>query len=29
VGESAAELAPLAAMVGRARVAAIGGVAHW
>jgi len=29
VGESPAELAPLAAMVGRARVAALGGVAHW
>ena len=29
VGESPAELAPLAAMVGRARVAAIGGIAHW
>jgi len=29
VGESPAEIAPLAAMVGRARVAAIGGVAHW
>jgi hypothetical protein len=28
-GETAAELAPLAAMVGRARVAALGGVAHW
>jgi hypothetical protein len=29
VGESPAEIAPLAAMVGRARVAAIGGIAHW
>jgi len=29
VGESPAQLAPLAAMVGRARVAAIGGIAHW
>lgn len=29
VGESPAELAPLAGMVGRARVAALGGVAHW
>jgi transglutaminase-like putative cysteine protease len=29
VGESPAEIAPLAAMVGRARVAAIGGFAHW
>jgi hypothetical protein len=29
VGESPAELAPLAAMVGRARVASVGGVAHW
>jgi len=29
VGESPAEIAPLAAMVGRARVAAITGIAHW
>jgi transglutaminase-like putative cysteine protease len=29
VGESAAELAPLAGMVGRARVASLHGVAHW
>jgi hypothetical protein len=29
VGESPAELAPLAAMVGRARVAALGDIAHW
>ncbi len=29
VGESPAELAPLAAMVGRARVAGLDGVAHW
>ena len=29
VGESPAELAPLAAMVGRASVAEIGGVSHW
>jgi hypothetical protein len=29
VGESAAALAPLAAMVGRARIAGLGGVAHW
>jgi transglutaminase-like putative cysteine protease len=29
IGESPAEIAPLAAMVGRARVAAIGGIAHW
>jgi hypothetical protein len=29
LGESPAEIAPLAAMVGRARVAAIGGIAHW
>jgi hypothetical protein len=29
IGESPAELAPLAAMVGRARVASVGGVAHW
>ncbi|MEX2239533.1 MAG: transglutaminase family protein [Burkholderiales bacterium] len=29
VGESPAEIAPLAAMVGRARVAAIAGIAHW
>jgi hypothetical protein len=29
VGESAAALAPLAAMVGRARIAALGGLAHW
>jgi hypothetical protein len=28
-GETPAELAPLAAMVGRARVASIGAVAHW
>ena len=29
VGESAAALAPLAGMVGRARVLEVGGVAHW
>jgi transglutaminase-like putative cysteine protease len=29
VGESAADLAPLAAMVGRARIAALGGASHW
>jgi transglutaminase-like putative cysteine protease len=29
VGEGAADIAPLAAMVGRARVAAIGGIEHW
>jgi hypothetical protein len=29
VGESAADLAPLAAMVGRARIAALSGVSHW
>ncbi|HEU4645355.1 MAG TPA: transglutaminase-like domain-containing protein, partial [Burkholderiales bacterium] len=29
VGESAADIAPLAAMVGRARIAALGDVAHW
>ncbi|MGD9953486.1 MAG: transglutaminase family protein [Burkholderiales bacterium] len=29
IGENAAALAPLAAMVGRARVAALGDVAHW
>ena len=29
VGEGAAELAPLTAMVGRARVASVGGAAHW
>jgi Transglutaminase-like superfamily len=29
VGESPAELAPLAAMVGQARVATLGDVAHW
>ena len=29
IGENAAALAPLAAMVGRARVARLGGVAHW
>lgn len=29
LGEGPAELAPLAAMVGRARVAAVGAVAHW
>jgi len=29
IGESPAELAPLAAMVGRARVASVGGVVHW
>ena len=29
LGEGPAEIAPLAAMVGRARVAAIGGIAHW
>ena len=29
VGEGAAELAPLAGMVGRARVASVGGAAHW
>jgi hypothetical protein len=29
VGESAAELAPLAAMVGRARVSSVGDVTHW
>lgn len=29
VGENPADLAPLAAMVGRARVAEIGGVSHW
>lgn len=28
-GESAGALAPLAAMVGRARVATLGGIAHW
>jgi transglutaminase-like putative cysteine protease len=28
-GESALELAPLAGMLGRARVAAVGEVAHW
>jgi len=29
VGETAAELAPLAAMVGRARVASLGAIGHW
>jgi hypothetical protein len=29
VGESAAELAPLAGMVGRARIASLDGLAHW
>jgi transglutaminase-like putative cysteine protease len=29
VGETPAEIAPLAAMVGRARVAAIAGIVHW
>jgi len=29
IGESPAEIAPLAAMVGRARVSSLGDVAHW
>ena len=29
VGEGAAEIAPLTAMVGRARIASVGGAAHW
>jgi hypothetical protein len=29
VGETAAELAPLAALVGKVRVASLGAIRHW